>query len=287
MTHAWRERILCPNKALKIDPRLESKSFVFSGILQVCTINLGPSIISSGLLQPKDLIFGRQKKRKHSKRGCITHQTSAKEILRVCPHARWGRRKVCGLSCGCFFLCSSLPSAELSGLHILSAMKGELSLCITMTFRALFIQPLSNGLWTANAPPSGSRSPLITPPIPTRSPPQKLQQKSGESAPVVWAAAPGLFRNAGNFFFPPMHLNCTKKRSVGSYNVKNAFLIKVLSDVMTKKTRVNCKDRLLYKSWGKQTHKRLPTRASQHWKSRLWRTIYLFAFLDIAKYGLV
>lgn len=93
------------------------------------------------------------------------------------------------------------PRAELERPPHLKLNEGGVVPVHYNDIQAPFIQPLSNGLWTANAPPSGGRSPLITPPNPNTQPPTIAPTKErGESAPVVRAAAPGLLRYAGKIF---------------------------------------------------------------------------------------
>lgn len=119
--------------------------------------------------------------------------------LRVFPHARRSKKEseIWELNRSCFFsphlsLCRAErpPHLKLNEGGVVPVHYNDI--------QAPFIQPLSNGLWTANAPPSGGRSPLITPPNPNKQTPTIAPTKErGESAPVVRTAAPGFLRYAG------------------------------------------------------------------------------------------
>lgn len=64
-------------------------------------------------------------------------------------------------------------------------------------FQSSFIQPLSNGLWIANAPHRGVAAPSLHPQSQHAAPTIAPTKERGESAPVVRAAAPELWGYAG------------------------------------------------------------------------------------------
>ena len=100
---------------------------------------------------------------------CFSHQVLSSAASWCMQQTQFCRRSHCSLRAATAFL---LPSSVEQRPPLLRLNEGGVVHVHYNDIQAPFILPLSNGLWTANAAPSGGRSLLITPPIPTRSPPQ-------------------------------------------------------------------------------------------------------------------
>lgn len=127
------------------------------------------------------------------------------------------REPDCGLNCSCFFsphlsLCRAErpPHLKLNEGGVVPVHYNDI--------QAPFIQPLSNGLWTANAPPSGGRSPLITPPIPTRSPHNSPNKRERRVGPSCASCGPWTFEVRWENI--PVHLNYIKERAAVEFNAE-------------------------------------------------------------------
>lgn len=102
------------------------------------------------------------------------------------------------------------PSAELSGLHILSWMKGELSLCITMTFRPHSFSHCLTVFGQQMHPHRGVAAPSLHPQSQHAAPHKSPNKRERRVGPSCASCGPWTFEECWEIF--PVHLNYIMKR---------------------------------------------------------------------------
>lgn len=109
-------------------------------------------------------------------------------------------------------------SAELSGLHILSWMKGELSLCITMTFRPHSFSHCLTVFGQQMHPHRGVAAPSLHPQSQHAAPHNSPNKRERRVGPSCASCGPWTFEVRWENI--PVHLNYIKERAAVEFNAE-------------------------------------------------------------------